>query len=258
MSGNSLPYETVGAGGRPVVFLHGGGFGGAMWRPVAETLTGRRCLLLDLPGHGAARAIPFGSFDRVACRVAQTIEGACRGKADIVGLSLGGYVGLSLLLRRPAVVGRAVLSGFSIAPFPNPWRNRIVARALSPVATTGWFRRRAARAMNADAFLNEAAIPKISRKALIQVMESALAFDPGAQALAGIETPTLALAGGREHGAICESVAQLARLSPACAARIAPNLGHGWSGEDPQLFAATVAAWLDNAPLPQTLLDPTQ
>ncbi len=35
---------------------------------------------------------------------------------------------------------------------------------------------------------------------------------------------------------------------------MAPGVGHVWNLEAPNLFAATVRAWITNAPLPQELM----
>jgi pimeloyl-ACP methyl ester carboxylesterase len=73
---------------------------------------------------------------------------------------------------------------------------------------------------------------------------------------AEIETPTLLIAGEREHQLIHRSMAVLESVLPNSQRRLARGAGHGWSAELPGLFAETVRAWCRQDPLPGELLSP--
>ncbi|MFF3444310.1 alpha/beta fold hydrolase [Streptosporangium sp. NPDC002721] len=78
-----------------VVLLHGVGTSGWMWtKQVHELATDTRVLVLDLPGHGRSNTHPWVSIADTARLVAEVIASRVpEGRAHVVGLSLGGYVG---------------------------------------------------------------------------------------------------------------------------------------------------------------------
>jgi pimeloyl-ACP methyl ester carboxylesterase len=69
-----------------------------------------------------------------------------------------------------------------------------------------------------------------------------------AAGLGAVEVPTLVVAGGRESDAIRRSVERIPAVMPVADGRIVPGVGHGWNVEAPDLFNATVRAWLEEPP----------
>lgn len=99
-----------------IVFVHGTRLTGAMWAPQQAALSGEfRTIALDLPAHGARADEPF-TLAGAAEAVAATIRAEAGGRAIVVGLSLGGYVGMELAARDPDVVRGLVLSGATAEP----------------------------------------------------------------------------------------------------------------------------------------------
>lgn len=87
-----------------------------MWRPQLAALrrTGRPALAIDLPGHGDRIAERFtvpASIDVIGDAV-----DAMGGRAVLVGLSLGGYLGMVHAARRPEQVAGLVAAGCSSIP----------------------------------------------------------------------------------------------------------------------------------------------
>ena len=100
----------------PVVLLHGARASVTMWRPQLDALerAGRTALAVDLPGHGHRMSERFtvtGSL--VAIEEAVDRVG---GRAVVVGLSLGGYLGIAHAARRPDQVAGLVAAGCSSVP----------------------------------------------------------------------------------------------------------------------------------------------
>ena len=97
-----LPFEDQGKG-PVVVLLHGFPLDRSMWSAQAAALSARyRVIVPDLRGHGRAKADPgVYTMDLMADDVIETLDDL--GVRDVVlgGLSMGGYVALSAILRYP-------------------------------------------------------------------------------------------------------------------------------------------------------------
>lgn len=110
-------WDTVGpASAPPIVFVHGALMGRAVWRPQIDALADRyRCISVDLPGHGTQRDVAF-ELDDAAAGVIRAIDEATGGRAVLVGLSLGGYVAMTVAARHPERVRGLVIAGSTREP----------------------------------------------------------------------------------------------------------------------------------------------
>lgn len=102
--------EPIGPAGAPLVVLaHSLGTGPLIWEPVVpQLITDYRVTLLSLPGHGAAPA-PGDAFSME--ELADAVAVGVRDIADsayVAGVSIGGALALTLALRHPDLVTRAV------------------------------------------------------------------------------------------------------------------------------------------------------
>lgn len=105
-----LAYEERGSG--PVLlFIHGFPFDRTMWIPqLAGLAKMRTCVAVDLRGHGMSTVEPGElSMDMFADDVARTLDVIGAEKADICGLSMGGYVAFALWRRHPDRIRSLVL-----------------------------------------------------------------------------------------------------------------------------------------------------
>jgi pimeloyl-ACP methyl ester carboxylesterase len=99
-----------------LLLLHGTRRTRAMWRHQLDGLADRfHVVALDLPGHGVLADVPFRLPEATALAAA-TIEALPGRRAVVVGSSLGGYVGMDLAARRPALVAGLVLVNASAEP----------------------------------------------------------------------------------------------------------------------------------------------
>lgn len=113
-------HETGTPGTPSIVFLHGVGASGWMWKPQIAALADFHCLNVDLPGHGKSNHVTWVSLRDTADQVAAVIERyATNGRAHVVGLSLGGHIVLELLEHHTDVLNRVVISGITAEPMPN-------------------------------------------------------------------------------------------------------------------------------------------
>lgn len=230
-----------------------------MWDHQLEQLNDFHCLAPDLPGHGHSRSIEWQSFERTADLVAEIIRReAVGGRAHIVGLSLGSYVGLTLLSRHQDVVHRAVLSGLNVLPLPNPRLLTLLGYVLAPLIKTSFGARMNMRALripasHADDY--KQSLRQVSPRSFIAANRDAITFTAPAN-VGEIRTPTLLISGERKHPLIHRSMAVLQNTLPHAQQRWAPGTGHAWNGERPELFTATVRAWCEGRALPDELVVP--
>ncbi|GFG95829.1 alpha/beta fold hydrolase [Mycobacterium timonense] len=91
-----ISYLDVGSG-RPAVFIHGILANSLLWRHVIAAVTGdqRRCIAVDLPGHGHTPPAPANadvSLTGLARRVIELCEHLGLDRFDLVGNDTGGAV----------------------------------------------------------------------------------------------------------------------------------------------------------------------
>ena len=102
-AGQKIEVREIGAGGSTIL-VHGYPLDGAMWSGVARALAPTlRVLKLDLPGHGENAAPAAESVEGHADFVEALLE-QLPGPVGLAGFSMGGYVALALMKRRPEKV----------------------------------------------------------------------------------------------------------------------------------------------------------
>ncbi|CAA9545485.1 MAG: hypothetical protein AVDCRST_MAG33-411 [uncultured Thermomicrobiales bacterium] len=258
----TLYVETTGSPATAaIVFLHGVGASGWMWWRQVPAFADRLCLNVDLPGHGRSRDVPWVSLADTADQVATLIRArSVTGRAHIVGLSLGGHVALTLLERHPDVVDRVVISGVTAAPWPHRW-------FVTPQAWLTTTMLRSRRLVDAQA--RRLGLPpeiqaifaenvRAMRARAYRRIFSEIADYAVPRSLGTVDTPTLVLAGGKESDGIRHAIESIPAVMPVAAGRTVTGVGHGWNVEAPDLFNATVRAWIDGSPLPAGLTTATR
>jgi pimeloyl-ACP methyl ester carboxylesterase len=249
-------HESGTPGAPSIVFLHGIGTSGWMWTLQVAALADFHCLNVDLPGHGQSNRVPWVSLRDTARQIAGIIAAqATRGRAHVVGLSLGGYLGLALLERHAEVLDRVVMSGVTAAPMPNRALLKPQLALLSVLLKRRWLARQQARALHLSPEMQAAFTSNLQALSLpaYRRIYTEGAYYRVPPSLRGVDTPTLVVAGSRESTIITQAVGTIASMMPNAQGRLAPGLGHGWNIEDPDLFSAMVRAWITNAPLPYRL-----
>jgi pimeloyl-ACP methyl ester carboxylesterase len=99
-----------------IVFVHATRLTGSMWSPQMAALSDEfLTIAVDLPAHGSRAGERF-TVGSAAEALAADIHEHAGGRAVVVGLSLGGYVAMTLAAREPALVRALVLSGATAEP----------------------------------------------------------------------------------------------------------------------------------------------
>jgi pimeloyl-ACP methyl ester carboxylesterase len=132
------------------VFVHGALMGRSVWSPQIDALADRfRCITVDLPGHGELHKRAF-QLDEATAGVARAIDEAAGGRAVLVGLSLGGYVAMTVAGRYPEKVRGLVIAGSTREPagvsrlgfLLYAWALRVTPEPAVRAVALAWFRRR--------------------------------------------------------------------------------------------------------------------
>jgi len=252
-----LYVEESGKIGAPsIVFLHGVGTSSWMWWRQVSMLPDLHCLNVDLPGHGNSIHVPWISLADTARQIAKLIESrATNGRAHIVGLSLGAYIGLILIEHHTSLVDSTILSGVTSSPIPNRfllgpqlWLISVSKRSRKSLEKQAKYLHLASDEQ--VAFVEN--FMKMSMMTYRTIYKEVVKFQVSS-ALEKIHVPTLICAGGKESKAILQAVDMLPEILPHAKGCIAPGLGHGWNLEAPDLFNAMVSAWINHEPLPREL-----
>ena len=113
VNGLRMYYELHGAGGTPLVLIHGGGstIGTNFGRVLPLLSRDRQVIAVEVQAHGHTRDVdrPF-TFEQDAEDVAALLDTLHVAKADILGFSNGGTTALQVAIRHPAKVSRLVIA----------------------------------------------------------------------------------------------------------------------------------------------------
>jgi pimeloyl-ACP methyl ester carboxylesterase len=108
--GLELAYDDVGSG-MPLLLIHGWPHDRTLWAAQLSGLqTQARCLAPDLRGFGDSSVAEPYSIDQFADDLAALLAMLAVDRAVVCGLSMGGYVALSLLRRHRSVLRGLILT----------------------------------------------------------------------------------------------------------------------------------------------------
>jgi pimeloyl-ACP methyl ester carboxylesterase len=244
-------HESGPPGSPAVVFLHGAGASGRMWREHSARLSGFHCLAPDLPGFGRSNHLACLSrpvtADLVAGLIAKSVPAR---RAHVVGLSWGGGITHTLLDRHPELVDRAVIDGAGVLTW---WGGGLILAGVTVVSP--FLHTRPVTALFGGMIgmdeVGRADLRASSRRAFRRAFVEG--FKSGVSRVEiRASSPTLLVAGEKET-AVRPSNAALASLMPHAVARFAPGLPHGWIARETELHIRMVEAWLTGQELPSQL-----
>lgn len=106
VNGARLHYLDEGEGAETILFSHGLLFSSAMFRAQIDAFKDRfRCIAYDHRGQGGSAVTADGyDMDTLTDDAAALIEALNAGPCHFAGLSMGGFVGMRLALRRPELL----------------------------------------------------------------------------------------------------------------------------------------------------------
>jgi 3-oxoadipate enol-lactonase len=253
---NDAPHHSERGAGPAVIFLHGIGGDGTSWLPELDALSDRcRAIAWDMPGYGDSPALPTMTFPALADALKNLLGTLGVERAHLVGHSIGGMVALEFAARFPERVASLVLYATSPAfgKADGDWQRDFLNARLAPLDAGKRMPELApsivdslvGNSPDADGIARAtAAMARVPEAAYRAAMHCLVTFDRR-DALAGIDVPTLVLAGERDDNAPADMMERMAGKIPGAHFQIIPGAGHLAHFERPEAFRAALDAFLE-------------
>ncbi len=242
-----------------IVFLHGGGVGGWMWKPqIAQLKDEYHLLVPDLPEHGQSVQVKPMTLQNAAAQVADLIRTrAHNGRAHVVGLSLGAQTTIELLSQSPELIDHAIASGPLMRPLPGIGTTNLMAKMYWPFRNATWLVKWNMQGLGVPAeyfedFRRDTAALTIDGFVRMTLANGNNHVPPNLQS---VTVPTLLLVGEKELKIMKESVRDLLAAMPNAHGYVVSGAIHNWSLQLPDLFTQTVRAWITGQVLPNALVE---
>jgi len=235
-----------------IVFIHGAGVSGWMWKKQVEAFRDLRSIVVDLPDHGLALAREFRSIEETADEIARFVaERIPGGKAHFVGHSLGAKIVLEILSRHPETARSAVVSSALVRPSALvALMNNHSLNAMSLWMLEG----KAVARMQAkqfafpdpemtEAFLTDLRAMKAENlDRPISAFANRLFLPP---ALDRVTCPVLVTAGSKEPRSMIDSQSDIALAIPGARKVLIPGARHNYPWTHYAIYNAQLAAFLE-------------
>jgi pimeloyl-ACP methyl ester carboxylesterase len=239
INGVNIYYKIYGEGNsNPIILLHGGLSNGDHYSGIIPALVeaGHEVITMDSRGHG------HSSFDDTQISYAQMAKDVLSlmdhlgiGKADIVGWSDGGIIGIEIALTQPERLNRVVAYGANYDP----------TGVRLDVGTNAYFNAYIERA--AEEYQQNSPAPE-KWDAFLANIGNMWATQPNYtdEQLTTITTPFLILDGANEEAIDLNQTKLMALLIPNAELIIMPETGHFAMFEQPEEFTRIVLEYLDS------------
>lgn len=248
----AIGVAEAGAGGVPIVFLHGVGSDKSVWRPQLEHFGGaRRAIAFDYPGYGDSDAAADGTTrDDYAAAILAAMDKLGIGRAHLCGLSLGGVVAIAMHAAAPERAASLIIAD-SFAVHPDG--RGIHDRGAEASRTIGM---RALAEARAPLLLGSGA----SDEQRGEVIETMARIDPAAfriglqavwladqrQRVAAIDVPTLVVVGAEDQVTPPDLSREMAKTIPGARMHVIAGAGHLANIEQASEFNRLVEGFIES------------
>ncbi len=257
INGAKLWIEDSGTGAETIVFAHGLLWSGRMFAPQVAALKDRyRCVTLDFRGQGNSAVAETGyDMDTLTADAKALIEDIGP-PVHFVALSMGGFVGMRLAARHPALLRTLTL--LATAGDAEPRKNIPKYRAMSLISRV-WMRPLLGSVMKimfGDAFLADASrrdqrreleqhLLDLDKTGMTRALDGVITRAPVEDELPRISIPTAVLAGEDDHAIIPERQRHTASRIPGAELHMIPRAGHTSTLEEPAAITAALTSFLE-------------
>lgn len=258
VNGATIHYEEHGIGPETIVFAHGLLWSGQMFDHQVNALKDRyRCITFDFRGQGRSEVTASGyDMDTLSEDAAALIEALRAAPCHFVGLSMGGFVGMRLAIRRPELIRSLILLETSADPEPRKnvgryrllnfiarWLGlRLVADQVMPIMFGKKFlndpNRAQERAMWRERMIANRRIG-ISR-AVQGVIDRQGVYDQ----IDRITAPTLIIVGDQDVATPPDKSRRIQQRIPNAALVVIPGAGHTSTVEEPEAVTMVIERFL--------------
>lgn len=259
VNGVDLHYTESGRGTETLVFSHGLLMSGEMFARQVEHFSKRfRCITYDHRGQGSSGVPAEGyDMDTLALDAAALIGALGAAPCHFVGLSMGGFVGLRLAIRQPALLSSLIL--IETSADPEPEQNRPRYRLLNFIAR--WFGiglvvGRVMPILFGRTFLDDPAreaeraewrrrIAGNHRVGITRAVAGVIDREGVYDRLSAITTPTLILVGDEDVATVPQKSERIRAAIGSATLRVIPRAGHSSTIEQPDAVTRAIEEFLD-------------
>ncbi|MEJ1239155.1 alpha/beta hydrolase [Chryseolinea sp. T2] len=234
-------FSKIRGQGRPLIFLHGFPMHQGIWDTFSDHfISSYTTVTLDLPGFGKSDLLPEGfTLDDVASEVLSFLETHKLRNAVVIGHSLGGYVALAMVAKRPEMIDGLVLfhsTALADSADRKESRNKVidfVNRNGAKEFTTNFIAPLFADPQHAD-------IERIKQIAATTVKGTVVGYAKAmrdrpdrTKTIRTYEKPTLFLAGAKDSGIPVASIYEQAEGCKTCEIHVMEGVAHMGMVENP-------------------------
>ena len=266
VNGARVYFEDQGGAGETVVFSHGLLFDRRMFDDQVKVLSAHfRCVAFDWRGQGATETTRSGyDMDSLTDDAAAFIGALGLAPCHFIGLSMGGYAGLDLAIRRPELLRSLVLMS---AP-AEAWSPGTAARMLllAHIARVFGLRSVVGRVMsgffgptfNSDPEREDerafwrAQVCAVDRVGAYRTVLGLASRRGVTGELGRITTPTLIIAGEEDINFPHEEARRMAAGIPHAELVTIPHAGHYSAIEQPEDVTRAIASFLSRVSAPSS------
>lgn len=203
-STSSISYDLTHGNGTPILFLHGALGTGEQMKPLQALFAGRTQISLDLPSHGkSTTSRDQVTVQSIATEMLQLLNELKIEQADIIGYSLGGYVGIEMARQRRSAVRSIVSHAMKFY-----WTDTAITTSVADLDVKA-IRAKSEKAYNALSHMHEAnglhRTMELSRSLINNFSTSQLA----AQDIAALQIPLLLSVGDRDELVSLQEIVRL-------------------------------------------------
>jgi len=258
INGAKLYYEEQGTAQKTILFSHGLLWSGRMFdHQIAALKNQYRCVTFDFRGQGNSEVTQTGyDIESLYSDAVALIETLACSPCHFAGLSMGGFVGLRLAIRRPELLQSLILIESSSDPEPKENMRRY--RLLNLVARwigLGVVADRVMEIMFGQKFLNDPARVPLKhewkkrmvanhRIGITRAVAGVITRAGVTEQLSQIKTPTLIVVGDQDVATVPAKAKLMHANIPNSRLIIIPGAGHTSTVEEPAAVTTAISEFL--------------